>query len=348
MAREIGILTASGKAGGLGGNRANFARVCREAERRGVDCAVFNVEPRGAVASYVWESDERAFRRLWRPLPTVLYNRIPLRAWEGRPATVGRFREWRAQGRTVTNPRFLEKAELGRLWTADDALRQYVPAQETWDAPGQLAEFAERHGSVYVKPLAGKAGVGIMRVRRRSGRGGAIYDAVIQQAGLTRTREGLPADELERRLWQPDRYLLQQEADCALFHGRKFDLRLLFHRAAHGVMSLTGTGVRVGTPGGITTHVPNGGMLASVADVLPAVFGKGSGRIGDAAERVAQQAATAVTALPGVWCELSLDVGLSPEGEPLLFEANAKPMKFDETWIEQRAKRRLIELLTAL
>lgn len=348
MAHDIGILTASGKAGGLGGNRVNFARVCREAKRQGVGCAVFNVEPQGTVTSYVWEPGARSFRRLSRSLPQVLYNRIPLRRWEERPATVTRFREWQAEGRTVTNPRFLQKAELGRLWMADDGLRPYVPIQEKWEAPGQLAAFAERHGSVYVKPVFGKAGVGIVRVRRRSGRHGASYETVIQQPGETRARDGLSASELERRLWRPDIYLLQEEVECARFRGRKFDLRMLFHRTPDGVMSLTGTGVRVGPMDGITTHVPNGGTLAGTADILPTVFGKGARRIGEGAEQVAQQAAAAVAALPGVWCELSLDVGLSPEGEPRLFEANAKPMKFDEPWIENRAKQKLVAVLSAL
>ena len=93
MAHEIGILTASGKPGRLGGNRANFARVCREAKRSGVDCAVFNIDPHGTVTSYGWESGERAFRLVRRPLPPVLYNRIPLRSWEQRPDTVRRFGE---------------------------------------------------------------------------------------------------------------------------------------------------------------------------------------------------------------------------------------------------------------
>ena len=344
MAREIGILTASGAVGRLGGNRANFARLCRVAQRAGMECSVFNIDPGGQVSCHRWRSGDRAFRRVERELPGTLYNRIPLRSWEGRGATAGLLAAWTAQGRIVTNPRFLQKAEVGRLWNASDALRSFVPVQEEWIDPEQIAAFVLRHRSVYVKPLAGKAGIGIVRVRHSGGR----YEAVLQQAGATRVWTGLSAYALQRLLWRADRYLLQEDADCALVDGRKFDLRLLFHRVPGGAFSLTGTGVRVGPPGGITTHVPNGGSLARPSDVLPVVFGAHTARVDALAKQVAQQAVDAVTGLPGVWCELSLDMGLSRAGEPRLFEANAKPMKFDEPDIERLAKRRLVEFLGAL
>ena len=343
----IGILTTSVQRDRLGGNTANFQRIVKAAHERGVECAVVNILPDGAVR-YLAADGRRAFSTVQLAhAPRVLYNRIPTRILERRPYVRRLLREWERAGTVITNPGFLSKRDIHTLWNGQDALRAWLLYTEELHTVGQVRVFSERYARFYAKPVDGKAGVGIVRVERA----GDFYTVREQKKGRVVQFDRLTWTELASYLQHKGvcgRYLLQQEARTALYQDRRFDLRLLLHRAAPDSFTITGIGVRLAPYAGITTHVPNGGQIADAKRVLAEVFRQSADEVAERARAAAITAANAIARSPGTWTELSIDMGLLSNGEPRLFEANAKPMKFDETQIERAAKRRLTGALLAL
>ncbi len=343
----IGILTTSVHRDRIGGNQANFQRIARAARERGAGCVVVNIEPDGAV-SYHEADGRRGFQAVrLSDVPGVLYNRIPLRTLE-RQAHVRRlFREWERTGVVITNPGFLSKLEIHKRWSGQEALRPWLLNTEELRTVDQVRAFSVRYPRFYVKPIDGKAGVGILRVER----GNNSYTVREQRKGHVVRLDRLSWPELKDYLRRRNvcaRYLLQEEADTALYRNRRFDLRLLLHRTVPDSFTLTGMGARLAPLAGITTHVPNGGQIVDAHRVLEEVFGKSADAVAEQARGTAVLAANAIARSPGTWTELSVDMGLLPSGEPCLFETNAKPMKFDESLIEREAKRRLTGALLAL
>lgn len=347
---DFGILTAGSKRGAPGGNRANFIRLCRAADRCGLRVAVLNVDPDDtSLQTFAYDPRDRNLLELnrlrERSIPKVLYNRIPTRRLERRSRISRCIDEWTKAGVVITNPRFLRKDELAELWQRDAVLRPFVPETLLLHTPDDVQRLLDG-GAIYLKPIDGRAGAGIVRVRR-TGRG---YETIRQHPGFA-WREVVDERTLVRWLARNvNRLVVQREVAAARWQGRKFDLRMLLHaNPRSGHFSITGAGVRAGQPGAITTHVPNGGIRADPLSVLSAVFGRvGARRVMRRAEEIAELAAGCVAAgLSGTWSELSLDVGLTPDGEPCLFEANSKPMKFDESTIERQAKQRLVAFLAA-
>lgn len=348
MSDAIGILTASGAGIRLGGNTANFARVIRAARAQDVPCNVFNLDKMGHLRAFTYQTEHPHFRENTRiEFPKVLYNRIPTRALERDPMISDRLQNWAAKGHIIVNPRFLTKADFISLWLNDPILQPHVPMTAKLTGSASLTRFLRDYGTTYVKPLDGKAGSGIFLLTPSRDQ----LQMQLQRLGHVVDLGSVPVRDAFHKIQSIQRHgesVLQQAVETRLFRDRKFDLRLLMHRVPSRSWEITGTGVRIGPLRGITTHVPNGGKLGRPEVVLKELFADQSQAILDQVSAIVKRAAARVATLPGTWCELSFDVGLDPDGSPVLYEANAKPMKFDEPRIETRAKERLILCLQRL
>ncbi|PWI58254.1 YheC/YheD family protein [Sulfoacidibacillus thermotolerans] len=339
----FGILTASRDPKRLGGNVAHFRRIVKAAQNQGFTCKIYNLCPTGVMVYR--DAGKGNFTRTGSAiLPKVLYNRIPTRDLENQLYVTKAVRELQEEGHVIVNPHFLRKDQIAQLWAAEPELSSYVPFSQVVQRDVDILQFAERFPAFYLKPLSGKAGVGIYYVAMNKTR----YEVVEQKKGQRVAHGHLTQAQFASWIQQhhfSKRYLQQQAAPVLLYHGRRFDLRMLLHRAQNEDFSITGLGIRVGPDQGITTHVPNGGVIANPSRVLRTLYGDRAHAVEQRARAVAITAAQAIAAARGTWLELSIDMGLTADGIPVLFEANAKPMKFDERAIERRAKERLVHCL---
>ncbi len=345
---SIGILTAGGHDGEIGGNIAHFKRLGKLANQMGHTMSLFQINRNGTIAPYIWSEKRREFEpRSTSSLSSVLYNRIPSRHLENSANIRRRMEEWESDGHIITNPHFLTKWELVDIWRKSNFLRDYLLDSERLMDSSDIARWLEERSSLYLKPIAGKAGIGMIHLQKNA----AGLSLREQLKGRLMDYGNLTWHQLDdflQRSRKYGRYLLQEEATTAVWNGRRFDVRMLLHRQPDKGFSVTGMAIRSAPIGSVTTHVPNGGTRAKVEQVFSEVFGSDRDVMISELVRVGEVAATAIARTPGTWTELSLDASVSPDGRPILFEANAKPMKFDERDIEQYGKRRLMESLTSI
>ena len=94
----------------------------------------------------------------------------------------------------------------------------------------------------------------------------------------------------------------------------------------------------------ITTHVPRGGSIDDPEKLLRTVFGSTAGKsILRDAKTTAILLASQIEKGSGYNLgEMSMDLGVDKTGKLWFFEANSKPMKFDEPHIRQMSLRRLV------
>ena len=138
-------------------------------------------------------------------------------------------------------------------------------------------------------------------------------------------------------------YLVQKAIPLALHQQTPFDLRILVQKNRRGHWEVAGMGIRVAGRNRITTHVPQGGRIEQVDKILGHLF---PGNVEEIKEQVEQLALLTAHVLEEHYRrlgEFSLDMGLDQDGRLWLFEANAKPMKFDEEDIRQRSLFNLID-----
>ncbi|MBS3938096.1 MAG: YheC/YheD family protein [Peptococcaceae bacterium] len=350
----IGIMTvlrpsARGGFCSLSGKRDNYDGLARIGREYGAVVFVFAAENMYYRQKRVLGYGRNAARQ-WvareYPWPDVIYNRVPDRTSEGKRTVTLAKRRFTEQGGALFNPGFLNKWQLHAWLSQDDALARYLPGTRLLRSATDLLRMLKEHQMVYLKPVSSFAGQGIFQLRT-TGNG-----FLLRYREGTQMREehcvdfrGLLQTVSLRK--QPGTYIVQQGLSLAMYQGAIFDVRVLVQKGAAGTWDLTGIGVRVAGRGGITTHVPCGGYIAPVEKILRDVFGEKPDTKDGIYQRVKKLAlAIAPTIEKHMRQELgemSMDIGITKKGECYFFEANAKPMKFDEPHIRRLSLCRLVE-----
>lgn len=344
----VAILTSAG-AGGFCGNLSNFSDLIRTGRRMGVTVYVMTPEGLrpGARTVKGFLLNPRGKGPRWvaatLPLPDVVYNRIPSRRHEMRPA------EQKALATLPTipgihlfNPSFFNKWTLYLHMGRSEKLSRLLPDTVEWKGGTRLDEMVEKHSTLFLKPVNGKAGDGMIRISRLE----KGYE-IIHQTLRGKQKFHSSDDKLRSKLkaLTGDRsYILQQGINLARHRGRPFDLRLLLQKEGTGRWDVTGIGVRVAGGEAISTHVPMGGSIAPIGEVLQGLFGNHASTVKEHLRSTVLEIARHIEKEEGKNLgEMSMDLGLESNGRIWFFEANAKPMKFDEPVIRQKSLRRLIE-----
>jgi len=332
-------------------NAGQFRHLIRLARKMGAIAYVFT--PYGinwndrTIAGFTLTGKSGRWVRGRFPFPHVVYNRVPNRVAERRPAVDSARRRFiEAPDIHFFNPKFLDKWEVHTILAEEESVREFLPETLIYRDVASLMAFLRKHGQVYLKRAGGSLGKGTARVDLlASGRiewRSTMRKGRIKSASFSDTAAF--ARELHR-LQGGRRYLMQQAIPLLKVHGRPFDIRALVQNDPEKGWTVTGMAARIAGPRQITTHRPRGGSRAKLVPLLRRVF-KDPEHVGQLVRNLEDaivKAATAFDAATGATHgELSMDVALDMSGHPWILELNAKPMVFDEPAIRKDARRRLL------
>jgi hypothetical protein len=344
----IAILTSGGNRD-FRGNKRNFIDIIRMGRKIGV--TVFVVTPRGiqphasCVRGYLL--DDHGEKPRWipatMPMPNIVYNRIPDRISEQRHEEQDAIQFFlETPGIQLFNPGFFDKWTLYEYLMKSEDTQLYLPETAQWDNGTECRQLFLRHPILFLKPVDGKAGLNMIRIIREP----YGYEVIHQSENGKKRYHTTHFGSLRRllaTLTYQQKYILQQGIPLATYHNRPFDLRLLLQKDGVGCWQVTGLGIRVAGRDAISTHVPMGGSIAPAHEVLRYVFGERQAKIREAIERTALKIARHIEAEKRCNLgEMSMDLGIEQNGRLWFFEANAKPMKFDEPSIRHLSLARLI------
>jgi len=349
----VAILTVEDDLTQFRGNRANFRDIVKIGKE--LDFPVYVVTTKDLkltakkVQGYLYHTEEKQWKRQWLPLPQVIYNRIPRREDERRPSVRRKIDDCLRHGSIhLFNPFFFNKWTLFDWLKKNRATRALVPNTKRLRTPSSLLPMLEEYGSLYLKPESGKAGKGIMLLQ---------YDRE-ELKPYRLTIQGVKRKNIVYKTGKPQllwkrikaetgktRYIVQEGIELVSYKGRHFDLRVLVQKTGKGVWTVTGVGARLAGFRRITTHVPQGGSVEDPEKMLLSVFGQEMtnylmSRLKSNALLIAKQIEKGAGHTLG---EMSMDLGIDHEGKIWFFEANAKPMKFDEPHIRKKSLERIFQ-----
>ncbi|MFG0212008.1 YheC/YheD family protein [Brevibacillus porteri] len=341
----FGILTV-GEGATFLGNRENFKDITQSGKQWGALVYVFT--PQGInwekkkVRGYLYNNRLNSWQEVILPFPHVVYNRIPTRKAERRPEVrraLNRIHEM--PNVTLFNRGFFDKQQLFTMLESHLEVQDFLPETTQLDTLARFRSFCTEHRFVYLKPVLGKAGQGIMRIDFKNDKW--FLQRLKEQKAITRRFSNLNDVWKHIRLHvKQQKYIMQQGIRRARYNGKPFDVRVLVQKDGEGEWSVTGVGIRRSGSQSITTHVPRGGSIHSLSTVMQALFTNNHEQM----ERNIHDTALAVArSLNAEWtdlAEMSMDLGLTEEGKLWLFEANAKPEKFDEPSIRRLSLANLI------
>lgn len=328
------------------GNTQNFVDLIETGMRHGVN--IYVVTPRDLilnkrqVLAYAYNKSTDTWIPQSIPRPTVIYNRVPYRKDENDPYVQEVIKQCMADPRIrFFNPAFFNKWQLFKWLGKSQKTKSYIPHTVRWAKTMRLLPLLAKSPLLYFKPESGKAGAGIMRVRRLNGHIHP-YRLNIQSRKSSAELKFKTVKALKNKLHAiigDELYIVQQGIRLPLYRNRPFDLRVLVQKNYRGVWSLTGIGARLAGLKSITTHVPRGGSIEAPEKLLSHIFGEQDKdrilkKVKLAAIKIAKQIEHCHQSTLG---EMSMDIGVDIRGDIWFFEANAKPMKFDEPHIRKKS-----------
>jgi hypothetical protein len=350
----VAILTIQDDLQLFRGNRSNFVDLIRTGQSMGIITYVVTVQnltlrtPR--VLGFTFRNEDESWVQSWFPRPNIVYNRIPQREDERLP---GVKRKLVALSKLpdirLFNRRFFNKWSLFQWLNENKATKAYIPETKKLADSTTLRSLLKKHRLLYLKPVRGKAGVGIMTVKVQPEMQ-LPYRLQIQEEKGSRTYRCSTMDRLWGRVLKQsaalgEPYIAQQGIALAAVNNRPFDLRALVQKNGVGKWEISGIGARVAGDSSITTHVPRGGYIDDPEKLLVSIFGqektgKVLGKVRNTTIILARQIEQSAHYRLG---EMSMDLGVDAAGHVWFFEANSKPMKFDEPHIRNKSLERIFQ-----
>ncbi|MFK7697780.1 YheC/YheD family protein [Paenibacillus sp. HJGM_3] len=308
-----------------------YSRLCRIGHKLGIVVFVFFPErlrlTEPSVDGYTYGPEEGEWRAGTFPLPRVIYDRC----FFGDKASYKRYRDCLHRLEQHPDIRLLGhglrgKWQVHQMLMRHEPLRAHLPPTKRLVGWNALQAELNRLGEVFLKPEAGSKGKGVLRVSHT--------EDGYRVSGRTRDneiiRKSFPSESGFRQ-WltaftggRP--YLIQPYLQLNARNGDPFDVRCLVQKNRKGVWTVTGTAVRRGQRGGVTSNLHGGGIAEDLDPFLRQEFGaRQAEHILGTLQHIAIQIPAVLEQHHGRLAELGIDLGIDASGTVWILEANSKP-----------------------
>ncbi len=264
------------------------------------------------------------------------YNPIHNCWQEGRfpyPASIYRMiglsEEWKnhflsAIGDKIFNNRYFNKWQMYQWFSDDSALNPYIPYTTLYHSPQDVFDMLEKFQKVYIKPVSGLRGRGIVRIGMENQ--SFIFKYHENQKNCYVTLESLSkaGDYIQKR-FAHGRYLIQQAVDLLEHKGGVVDFRCVVQKNQSNAWVCRAIIGRAGGKDSIVSNISSGGSAFPAEELLGEVSATSEKSILDMKKEIAALAWNVCNTLDeyGINCgTLGLDIGVDNEGHLWLIEIN--------------------------
>ena len=280
------------------------------------------------VRAHLYDWQRKRWRRGLREMPPVIYDRC-------RYQPGSRFRQLKWFRQRFAHLLYLNhplghKGRVQQVLEGDREIARYLPETKALQAVHDVITMSKKYADVYLKPVNGTGGRGIMRLRCS----GSGNDCSLEgRNALRRIYPKISGPRaflcsVAQRRMAGQRYLVQQGIDVRTTDGRVHDFRLVVQKNGHGKWSLTGGAARIGRTRSVTSNLHGGGQAVSLDTMLLRTFSKDKAKqIKERMESMGLRIAERLEAHYGRLCELALDIAVDRKGHPWLLEINPKPAR---------------------
>ncbi len=283
------------------------------------------------------------------PVPDVIYNRLPSRKLDSEPGLQQFLKQIKAEyGTRVFNEKYLDKTEVFDALRTHKAASSFLPESHSFKSSTQLRAMCTRYRSVFLKPITGSLGKGIIRITRTPSGYQVAMSALSGVSRVNYPSLNALVTGLSGKL-RTGKYQIQQGLDLIAVNGRPVDFRALVHKNIHGKWTVGSIVARTAGDNRFVSNVAQGGTIGTVRQTVAKsnlmVNKQGvAKRLEHAAVHVAQGIEARI---PYHFGELGIDLAVDRgSGRVRLIEVNSKPAKNDHTLLhEARSIRPSVKLL---
>ncbi|CAH1204760.1 Endospore coat-associated protein YheD [Paenibacillus auburnensis] len=314
--------------------RSVYRRMIIEGKKIGLDVYVFTPADVNAgkelIHAMVYDPASGKWTRKWRSFPHMIYDRCRIQR-SSRFEQLLRFRS-RYNHLTFLNRPLRNKWTIHQTFSQKSRFRQHMPETLLYQSSADLQRMLKISPVVYVKPINGTGGRGILRIERLK-EGKSLYDIQGRRQNrqiISPRKVTLPRLESIVRQWcLSGRFLVQQGIPLRLPGGRFHDYRMLVQKNGQGEWELTGMAGRVGAARSVTSNLHGGGHAVRAEVLLKEWLGseEKASKAMKSAEKLGLEAAAFLEESFGALCELALDLAIDRQGRIFVLEVNPKPAR---------------------
>lgn len=277
----------------------------------------------------------------WRkgeyPVPNVVYNRLTTRKLENLPSVQNFMKDVKQRyGTGIFNEKYLNKNEVFDALKGNAAIDLYLPESHLLKNFQTLKDMLSKHSSVFIKPVTGSLGKGIIKITRSSA---GFISHTTYSGGVGRTSFNNLSTLFNKfsGKWKAQNYQIQQGLNLISVNGRPVDFRALVQRNEKGQWELTSIVGRIAGDQHFVSNLARGGSLSSVGSAIARSNLAASLK----ATRAARLKKAALDIASGIekgidahFAELGVDLAVDINGKVWLLEVNSKPSKDDNTQLD--------------
>ncbi|AHV96634.1 YheC/YheD family protein [Paenibacillus sabinae] len=281
-----------------------------------------------------WVYDE-GWKQSKLPIADVINNRLTTRKAENKPSVQHFLSEVKSRyGTHFFNEKFLDKSEVFEALRRDPSLQRYLPESHLLGGFAILKKMCGHYPVVFLKPVRGSLGKGILRISREEGGGYRLQSTT----PLGTRKQSYPTLTKLYQAVAPKmkttRFQIQQGLPLMEIGRRPVDFRALVQKNGTGKWNVTSIVARTAGNNHFVSNLARGGSLSTVREAI----GKSSIPPGakESANLQLPRAALAIAKgveanIPAHFGELGIDLGMDQSGRIWLLEVNSKPSKNDNT-----------------
>ena len=269
------------------------------------------------VEGYCYNPISRNFEKGIFPLPCSIYRSIGLSDhWKNYFLSV--------LGDRIFNNRYFNKWDMYQWFSGNLDLKARIPFTSVYKAPQDVFDLLDKYGKVFIKPVSGLRGHGVMQVERENG----TYVFKYRENG-NNLRETLQssdqAEEYIRNKFAHGRYLIQQAIELIQYKGGVVDFRCIMQKDQSrewGCKAIIG---RYGERDSVVSNISSGGRAFKIDKINKIALPLSAEKIVHLDDEISVFALQVCRALDeyGLNCgTLGLDIGVDKKENLWLIEIN--------------------------
>jgi hypothetical protein len=245
-------------------------------------------------------------------------------------------------GSVVFNEKYLNKTEVFQALKKEQGIVELLPESYHFKTYSMLKSMMARHSSIFLKPITGSLGKGIIRITKTADKSYQCSFNTLNGVRMKKFSNLVLLFSSISGILKYQSFQIQQGLKLIEVNGRPVDFRVLVQRNELGEWSLTSIVARTAGPYNFVSNLARGGSLSKVQDVVgksnlnPSSKSTLSSKLGLASLKIAKGIEMQ---MPGHFAELGIDLAVDAHGKIWLIEVNSKPSKDDNTPLNENKIR---------